>query len=61
MEPIVTADWLQSFDSDYESSGLMTPNDRRAPVQPGSCRAVKRNAYVNKRGIPMGCLFAVLR
>ena len=28
MEPIITAEWLQSFDSDYEPSGLMTPRDR---------------------------------
>ena len=29
MDPIFTAEWLQSFDSDYEPSGLMTPNDRK--------------------------------
>lgn len=28
MEPIITAEWLLSFDSDYEPSGLMTPRDR---------------------------------
>jgi len=29
MDPLFTAEWLQSFDSDYEPSGLMTPNDRK--------------------------------
>ena len=29
MEPFISVEWLQSFDSDYEPSGLMTPNDRK--------------------------------
>ncbi len=28
MDLKITAEWLQSFDSDYEPSGLMTPRDR---------------------------------
>jgi uncharacterized protein YbbK (DUF523 family) len=28
MDPVITAEWLLSFDSDYEPSGLMTPRDR---------------------------------
>ena len=28
MDLKITAEWLLSFDSDYEPSGLMTPNDR---------------------------------
>ena len=28
MDLKITVEWLQSFDSDYEPSGLMTPRDR---------------------------------
>jgi len=29
MELLISVERLQSFDSDYEPSGLMTPNDRK--------------------------------